>query len=211
MIGDDKTDLRVIKTKNALLDAMMTLLKAKPLEKITVSDLCEAASIRRATFYAHFRDKEDFLHYCLRKKKQRFSIDCEQEDFLSDAFFRATIRSLICFLRENRPLMGARAADPDGLGAVPLLNRRFASAIEQIMRKGVRVCDPSVSPGVLASFITGSVIGVVRWYCEEGAPMAEDEFVGQVCHILHGCVTTLMERPAPTPAHDPLNQKGEIV
>lgn len=54
-------DLRSIKTAKALNIAMYTLLKNNGFRKMTVRDICEAALISRATFYAHFSDKYDFL------------------------------------------------------------------------------------------------------------------------------------------------------
>ena len=51
-----KTDLRVIKTKKAIYNALYRLLKKKSLDKITVVELAEAAEINKATFYLHYSD-----------------------------------------------------------------------------------------------------------------------------------------------------------
>lgn len=40
---------------------MFSLLESRNFQKITVSDICKAAQISRATFYAHFTDKYDLL------------------------------------------------------------------------------------------------------------------------------------------------------
>lgn len=50
----NEQDLRVIKTKNNLQNALIILLKEKPIEKITVTELCNASSITRKTFYLHY-------------------------------------------------------------------------------------------------------------------------------------------------------------
>ncbi|MBU9711208.1 TetR/AcrR family transcriptional regulator [Evansella tamaricis] len=52
----NEKDLRVIKTKNSLETAMMELLRDKPLEKITVTDLCKRSGITRKTFYLHYEN-----------------------------------------------------------------------------------------------------------------------------------------------------------
>ncbi|MBB6634798.1 TetR-like C-terminal domain-containing protein [Cohnella thailandensis] len=52
----NENDLRVIKTKKALHEALLALLKTKPLEAISVSALCSKASITRGTFYLHYKD-----------------------------------------------------------------------------------------------------------------------------------------------------------
>ena len=56
-----KEDLRCIKTEKALDIAMFTLLSKRNFRRITVHNICTAALISRATFYAHYTDKYDFL------------------------------------------------------------------------------------------------------------------------------------------------------
>ena len=59
-----KTDLRVIKTKENLQNALLHLLEDKELEKISISELCKEARVNRGTFYLHFASVEDlFSHY----------------------------------------------------------------------------------------------------------------------------------------------------
>lgn len=49
-------DLRIEKTEKAIKNAFIELRARKPLEKITVKELCAAASINKSTFYAHYAD-----------------------------------------------------------------------------------------------------------------------------------------------------------
>lgn len=52
----NENDLRVIKTKKALHQALLTLLKTTSLESISVSALCREADVNRGTFYLHHKD-----------------------------------------------------------------------------------------------------------------------------------------------------------
>lgn len=49
-------DLRVVKTKKLIINAFLQIRAGKPLEKITVREITEAAMINKSTFYSHFRD-----------------------------------------------------------------------------------------------------------------------------------------------------------
>lgn len=49
-------DIRVKKTRRSIITAFMELRAHKPLEKITVKELCEKAEINKSTFYTHFTD-----------------------------------------------------------------------------------------------------------------------------------------------------------
>ena len=56
-----KSDLRCLKTDKALDIAMYDLLRKRTFRKLTVNDICTAALISRAAFYARYADKYDFL------------------------------------------------------------------------------------------------------------------------------------------------------
>src|SRR5699024_6679780 len=49
-------DLRVKKTETAIKNAFLELRAKKPLEKITVKELCSLACINKSTFYSHYED-----------------------------------------------------------------------------------------------------------------------------------------------------------
>ena len=58
---NEKTDLRIIKTKKILFETLLKLMKQKNFDKIKISDICEEALINRSTFYAHYQDKYELL------------------------------------------------------------------------------------------------------------------------------------------------------
>lgn len=51
-----KTDRRIKYTKMVISEAFMQLIKNKPIQKITVADICALADISRPTFYLHYSD-----------------------------------------------------------------------------------------------------------------------------------------------------------
>ena len=61
--NNEKTDLRVRRTYKLLSDALISLMKVKPFEKISVMDICNEAMVHRATFYTHFEDKYQLLKF----------------------------------------------------------------------------------------------------------------------------------------------------
>ncbi len=54
-------DIRIIRTKKLLKDALFELLNEKPIEKITPTELCRKATINRNTFYSHYNSTSDLL------------------------------------------------------------------------------------------------------------------------------------------------------
>ncbi len=52
-------DIRIEKTKTAIHNTFLELRSRKPLEKITIKELCEKAQINKSTFYSHYKDIYD--------------------------------------------------------------------------------------------------------------------------------------------------------
>lgn len=52
-------DYRIEKTKHSIYNAFIEMRAHKPLERITVKEICELARINKSTFYAHYVDIYD--------------------------------------------------------------------------------------------------------------------------------------------------------
>ena len=50
--------------KDSLAKSMYALLENNTLESITIADITELSGLSRSTFYRHFLDKYDLMHYC---------------------------------------------------------------------------------------------------------------------------------------------------
>ncbi|QRG67027.1 TetR/AcrR family transcriptional regulator [Brevibacillus choshinensis] len=59
---DQKLDPRVVRTRLLLRDALVELIHEHGYEPITVQDITKRATLNRATFYLHYRDKLDLLY-----------------------------------------------------------------------------------------------------------------------------------------------------
>lgn len=56
------------KNQDAFCTALFQLLLKKPLEKISVTELCHMADLDRTTFYRSFESKDDVLDYYLDRQ-----------------------------------------------------------------------------------------------------------------------------------------------
>src|SRR5207247_11310009 len=56
-----KTDRRVRRTRQLLQDALIAMVIEKGYDATTVQDIIDRANVGRATFYAHFADKQTLL------------------------------------------------------------------------------------------------------------------------------------------------------
>ncbi|MGI6608531.1 MAG: TetR/AcrR family transcriptional regulator [Erysipelotrichaceae bacterium] len=91
-----KVDARVRYTRKVLKEALLELLKEKPVNKITVKSVCELAGLNRATFYAHYNDCFHLLENIERELLDEFQKSLKMMDNfdvpgLIDAIYR-TVR-----------------------------------------------------------------------------------------------------------------------
>jgi AcrR family transcriptional regulator len=56
-----KEDRRVQRTQRLLREALVALIREKGFEALSVQEIIDRANVGRATFYAHFDNKEDLL------------------------------------------------------------------------------------------------------------------------------------------------------
>lgn len=81
MVGN-KTDPRVVKTRNSLRKALVYLMRREKLEDISVQKITETANITRGTFYLHYKDKKDFINSAINELLDEFfdQVMVESED-----------------------------------------------------------------------------------------------------------------------------------
>lgn len=84
-------------TKRELAAALKEAMAQKPLDKITISELTNACSIRRQSFYYHFEDIYDLLRWMF--EKEAISLLRQQEGSL---LWKEGLLQLFHYLEENR-------------------------------------------------------------------------------------------------------------
>lgn len=60
-------DRRVARTRTALYDSLVSLIREKPYDEISVEEILGRANVGRSTFYAHFTSKDDLLERSLER------------------------------------------------------------------------------------------------------------------------------------------------
>lgn len=90
-----KTDARIRYTQRVLREAFLALLKQKPINRITVKEVCERAGLNRATFYAHYSDCYQLLKSIEQELLDAFSRLLEPETFSDVETFVASLYEMI--------------------------------------------------------------------------------------------------------------------
>ena len=101
-----KKDLRVIKTKKALFEALIKLTKEEEFENIKIQDICNKALINRSTFYSHYSDKYDLLSDFLDTLKNNLSNELSKNKNIinTKAYYLEMIKIILNHIDLNKDL-----------------------------------------------------------------------------------------------------------
>ncbi|WKA60218.1 TetR/AcrR family transcriptional regulator [Planococcus shenhongbingii] len=185
-MGTKNTDLRVIRTKESIRQALVELIEEKGFESITVKDLTMKARINRGTFYAHYQDKFDLMNKCEKEimldlssmTKQNYSsviTALEVEDAQSSPPFTLTV-SLFEYLNTNSGFLKA-VLGPKGDLSFQLRLKEFMwdtlygnNSNAFIKEENLRV--PSC---YLAAYMGTAIIGVIQEWLGNGSKESPQE------------------------------------
>ena len=62
-----------IQSQHMIADALFSLMKRRPFQQITVTEICEEAAIGRKTFYRNFDLKEDVIDFRLDQLREQYA------------------------------------------------------------------------------------------------------------------------------------------
>ncbi len=98
-----KEDLRVLKTKKHLYEALILLMQEKTFEEIKVLDICKIAMTNRSTFYDHFNDKYELLDSLIKDLETELTKKLEENDQKNHPkeYFMKMIRLFFDHVDEN--------------------------------------------------------------------------------------------------------------
>lgn len=162
---EKKLDLRVQKTRSALTSALYDLLCQKSFDDITVTELCEKAVIRKATFYKHFGDKTELLVYMIQEL-QRLSEennDIGYDPSVPQSYYTGVFRYLMDFIESNERFIVSILSSRDGSFVRNLLEEQVRLGIDRHLRKE----EPEhirKSHVVLSVIYAGALVSCGAWW-----------------------------------------------
>lgn len=179
---EEKVDLRIQKTHRALLGALRELLSEKSFDEISVSELCDRAQTRRATFYKHFGDKTELLAYMIQELQREYNARTEATADGTDP--AAGLTRIFCymldFLDENRGMVRTILNSNGKNVVLDVLGEQLERDLKNHLRSAVPSgAEPGPDPEFLAALYSGGVIHVAQWWLTKGSRMSKEQVVQQ--------------------------------
>lgn len=173
-----KTDRRIVRTRNALGDALIALMQEKNFGEITVQHVLDRAGVGRSTFYAHYRDKddlflsdvEDFFEMCSTMLKRNGA----------SAKRLVPVREFFTHIRRVGRFHAAVVKSGKVSDVLALGQGFFARSIEERLEEAGVQIDP-VERGARARALAGSLFSLLDWWMDKGMK-ADPEKMDELFH-----------------------------
>jgi len=187
-------DRRVQRTRGLLQQALMEMMIEKGYEATTVQDIIDRANVGRATFYAHFADKQTLLGSrledlrALLMEQQRLALDARGgPGARALGFSLAMLEHAHGHVRLWEAIVGRES----GALVMQRLQRMFAD-LAGIDLKALGFKGAPTQRELAAQFVAGAFMGVLRWWLDRGAklpPPEVDEIVRRL--VMQGLAAEL--------------------
>jgi len=163
-----KENRRVQRTQQLLQQALLSLIKEKAFEAISVQEIIDRANVGRATFYAHYDNKEDLLEsgfdglQARLKERQREAL--ARGSNLDERLF-AFSHELLAHAHEHREVFPAMVGKRGGAVIQHVLRRLLV----ELVRDDVKAMASQGRAGPVPSeaivqFLANGLFGLLVWW-----------------------------------------------
>lgn len=165
----ENQDLRIVRTRKMLREAMITLAIQKGFNSVTVNDIVELAMVNRATFYRHYQDKYDLVESYL----DELYTELNAAPAPASGEPNPRLVKLFEHIRDNAPFYRAMLG-PRGYSGFGERIRRLTEATLRTRREAAEERSWLPPPMVL-SYLSHASYGALVWWLEEGTSHSPEE------------------------------------
>ncbi len=165
-----KTDLRIVKTKKALYESLLKLMKDKPFEEIKVSDICEQALINRSTFYSHYQDKYELFSSYIDNLKSSLTKELEKNSNISNSkeYYIEMVSLFLNHVSEKKQVYRAIMQQNRNSIIMDMIYNAFNEDIAKKIEFDENKNHENIPSNFIATFYLGAVASVVmKWLTNE--------------------------------------------
>lgn len=193
-----KLDLRVKRTNKYIIEAFIRLVEEKGFEQVTVQNIADEAMINRATFYAHYKDKQHLYEKIFDLAVESFTAILDFEDFVQGNRIKirkieAAMTELFLHIQNNRSfyltIMDASAIEIIRKKLGLILTERYQEIFSTLR---ITEGDIEVPLDFIIDYMTSIFVGTLHWWLTAETTMTPDHLAKLVIKLVaNGHLTVL--------------------
>ncbi len=171
-----KEDRRVRRTRRRLRDALIQLILEQGYEKITIQEITDAADLSRATFYLHYKTKDELLASSLEEmfdelvaSMQSFLMKPDLDEHSEAPPSLAAFQHVAEYSELYKSLLGDRGVSSVIYRTIDYIARLLRRQFERLL--GEEPTRTSAIPyEIVAQSMAGALFALVSWWLENDMP-----------------------------------------
>jgi len=189
----NKSRSKYFNTATKMNLALISLLKKKPFDYITVSEICEMAGVNRSTFYLHYETVGDLLdettryllddflsYYSTKTQSIAFNLmECELNDlvFTCDKY----MSPYLSYIKDHKEVFGTALLHKKTLGLEDVYDRMFKGIFNPILERFHY--SPNNRQYVMMYYLNG-INAIVSEWIRNGC----DKSIQEISEIITICI-----------------------
>src|SRR5262249_29683995 len=147
--------------------------------EITIQDITDQANVSRATFYLHYKDKEDLLYQSMTKiydalvnsHEGLMPIDVSEEDYETAKCDDGDFRHVAEYADFYRVMLSKQGSMEFTLRVMSYLTQVMLPALEAKLDGH----EPKIPLEMISAFLAGAQVGVTKWWLENDMQYSPEE------------------------------------
>jgi AcrR family transcriptional regulator len=181
---NNKTDPRIIRTRQLLRSSLIELITEKNYSAITIQDITDRATLNRATFYLHYRDKNELLSDVLNELLTSASPLPALDGQPITEYALNSITSLFNQFATKSKFYRAMLSGEN----IPTFNSLVQQYIQEVGLKWIAALQPdeamiTANPEVVTHYLGSAFLGVVTWWLQNDMPYLAQDMASQLIQL----------------------------
>jgi len=177
-------DPRIIRTHQLLRQALIELMSEKSYSSITIQDITTRATLNRATFYLHYRDKGELLQDVLDEMVKNTPLIPEVDENSLAEYTLKAVAGLFAQFGANAGFYRALLSGEN----VPTFNQLVDKYIQDIGLSWISLLQPdrskiTIQPEFIIHYIGSAFLGVVNWWLDNDMPYTSEQMAYQLIQL----------------------------
>jgi AcrR family transcriptional regulator len=161
-------DRRVLKSQEAIKNALIELMFEKNFDQITIQDISDRANVGRRTIYYHYMDKYDLLDKMIEEHINNLRELCQSA---SEMTFQEGNYVWFEYFERNYLFFSTMLASK----GAPYFRSRFLDLLVEEYKVEVDITEgknQGLSEEVILQFFASAVVGAVEWWFKNEMPLS---------------------------------------
>lgn len=181
---EKRLDPRVVRTRQMLRAALIHLIPQKGFTAITVGDITNQAMLNRATFYLHYRDKNELLMEAFEELIANATPLPPLQGLPTSEAAVQSIAGVFNHLARYADFFRVMLAEEN----VPVFAEGARKYIEEVSLKWISALQPNqakllVSPEIAINFLGAAYLGAIVWWLKKGMPYPAEHMARQLMRL----------------------------